>query len=219
MIDEDFRTLLHDRLGPALDQLSAPDVLSGVRARQVRHQRSVRAGLAAASAATVAAVVVAVAVWPGGSSAGPAAPTPAAPSLSASGAPSVVPSPSTAIVDLSAVAPLVTSGPCAGLTVGAFVESRDIHPVVTALTASGASFSMGSGQLLDLRSTGPCVDRLSFMPRTATFQESVDVPYSFLDGEAALSPRGRPATRPASCSSSWTARAWSAPAPARHWPP
>jgi hypothetical protein len=204
MIDSELRTLLHERLGPALDGLSAPDLLSGVRARQVRHKRSVRAGLVGASAAGVAAVAVAAAVWPYADSAGPAASAPsisvtAVPSAAASALPSPAPSPSTAIVNLAGLAPLVTSGPCAGLTVGAYLESRDLHPPVTALNATGVSFAMGSGGLLDLKAKGPCLDRLSYVPRTAHIQGAfgTDLPFQFHDGSGTIYGRSTPTNQTA----------------------
>jgi hypothetical protein len=195
MIDEEFRSALQDRLGPALDGLVAPDLLDGVRARQVRHQRSVRAGLAFASVATVTGVVVAVAVWPSAESASPSAPTSSAvpaPSaipasaVSASAAHvSVAPSPSTAVVDMSAVAPLVTSGPCAGLALAAYPESG-VHPPVTAFSSAGVVLTTAGGQLLGLKAGGPCVDRLSYVQRTSTFQDLMNVPYSFPDGAGGI---------------------------------
>src|SRR4051794_532950 len=153
MIDAEFRALLHDRLGPALDELVAPDLLDRVRVRQVKHKRSVRAGLALSATATVAAVVVAVAAWPTTESVGPAAPastlsTPALPSFEA-------PAPSTAIVNIPAVDPLVLSGPCAGLTVAAYRRSDGLHPSVTAATSVGAVITMGGDQVLDLKAGGP----------------------------------------------------------------
>lgn len=165
MIDEEFRTALHDRLGPALDQLSAPDLLAGVRARQVQHKRSVRAGLAAASVATVAAVVVAVAVWPSASSVGP--------SLLAPSAATSVP-----------VVPLVASGPCAGLTVIAYQPPPGPDHPALAIAASGTVISLQGGQLLYLDAKGPCVDRLSYVPRTSAIQGSSgsDRAFAFPDG-------------------------------------
>ena len=93
MIDSEFRAALHHQLGPALDELVAPDLLDRVRARQVRHKRSVRAGLALSASATVAAVVVAIAVWPSTTSAGPTAPasTLSSPALPSSVAPRLRP--------------------------------------------------------------------------------------------------------------------------------
>jgi hypothetical protein len=190
MNDSEFRTALREQLGPTLDQLSAPDLLSGVRSRQAKHKRSVRAGLALASAATVAAVVTSAALWPHAESLSPSAPAPSvvpASAVSASAAPvSVVPSPSTAVVDMSEVAPLVTSGPCAGLAVAAYQESAGVHPPVTAVTSVGVVITMGGGQLLGLKASGPCVDRLSYVQRTPTFQDQINVPYAFPDGAGGI---------------------------------
>ena len=196
MIDEEFRTALHDRLGPALDELVPPDLLAGVRARQVRHKHSVRAGLALASVASVAALVVAVLVWPHVGSALPSGPTrPADPASEVpvtSGPAAAMPSPSTAVVNMAGVAPLVTSGPCAGLAVAAYQESAGVHPPVTALTSDGIVLTMTGGQILDLKTNGRCTERLSYVQRTPGFQDDLDVPYSFPDNRGGVVSQSAP---------------------------
>jgi hypothetical protein len=181
MIEEDFRTALRDVLGPALDELSAPDVLSGVRARQVRHQRSVRAGLALSAAATVATVVATVAVWSPSESAGPAP---------ASAVSTPAPSPSAPVVDLTGVAPLVTTGPCTGLAVAVYDEIGVAHPPLTAVTATGVVLTVAGDHVLRLATRGPCMDRLSYVQRTAAFGIQRDVPHLFVNGSGAVVTQG-----------------------------
>ena len=175
MIDEDFRTVLHDRLGPALDALVAPDLLSGVRARQAKHKRSVRAGLALSAAASVTAVVVAAAVWPSAAS----VPASVAASTSSAQTPR-------AAVAATPVAPVVTSGRCAGLSVTAYQEPRSPqHPPVRVARA-GTVLTLDSDFVLGLVASGPCADRLSYVPRTAAVQGGAGASrqFSFVAGQA-----------------------------------
>ena len=194
LTEEEFREELHRRLGERLDDVRAPaSLVDRMRARQARRTALLRGGSVLASVAVVAGIIVSAAFWPQAESRLPSPPVPgasAAHTLTVS--PSVAPSPSTAVVDMSRVAPLVTTGPCKGLAVAAYNEAFGVHPPVSAITTSDAVLTMSGGQLLDLKAAGPCVERLSYVQRTATFQDFIDEPYSFPDGQGGIVAQSSP---------------------------
>jgi hypothetical protein len=194
LTEEEFREELHRRLGGRLDGVHArASLVAQLRARQARRTALLRGSSAVASVAVVAGTIAGAALWPHAGSRLPAPPGPAATAAhTPTVAPSVVPSPSAAVVNMSGVAPLVTSGPCAGLAVAVYRDSGVVHPPVTTLTRAGAVLKVSGGQLLRFKAGGPCVGRLSFVQRTATFANLVDVPYSFPGGEGGVATEGSP---------------------------
>jgi hypothetical protein len=93
---------------------------------------------------------------------------------------------------MSGVAPLVTNGPCKGLAIGVYQWSADLHPPVTPFTPAGLVLTIAGGGGLGLRVAGPCVDRLSYVQRTGTFQDLVNEPRSFPDGSAGITTESSP---------------------------
>jgi hypothetical protein len=194
LTEEEFRDELHRRLGERLDGVHArASLVDRLRARQARRTALLHSSSAVASVAVVAGIIAGSALWP---HAEPRLSSPPGPAASAARtstvSPSVVPSPSTAVVNMSGVAPIVTSGPCAGLAIALYRDSGVVHPPVTALTRAGAVLRVGGGQLWRFKAGGPCVDRLSFVQRTATFGNLVNVPYAFPDSEGFVVTEGSP---------------------------
>jgi hypothetical protein len=102
-------------------------------------------------------------------------------------------------VNMAGVAPLVTTGPCAGLTVAAYQPPADpAHPVV-AVTASGTVLTLNHDFLLYLQAQGPCVSRLSYVPRTSSIQGAygTDLPFQFQDGSGTVYGRSTPTNQTA----------------------
>jgi hypothetical protein len=193
LTEEEFREELHGRLGERLDGVRArASLVDQLRARQARRTALLRGSSAMASVAVVAGIVAGADLWPHGSQL-PPPPGPAASAARTSTvSPSVVPSPSTPVVNMSGVAPLVTSGPCKGLAVAVYQWSADLHPPVTALAPAGLVVTIGGGGGLRLKAAGPCVDRLSYVQRTGTFQNLVNEPLSFHDGSAGIDAQSSP---------------------------
>jgi hypothetical protein len=191
MIDDELRAALHDRLGPALDELAAPDLLSGVRVRQARYENRRRAGVALTSIATVAVVVTAAVLWPRGDSLSPSGPLLSAvpPSPGVSATPTAA---SSAEPSVAPVAPLVTSGPCAGLNVAAYLRPPVPRHPVMAVQATETVLDVTDSVNANLAAKGPCVDRLWYVPRTSAIQgaNGVDQPSPFQRGMGWI--QGRP---------------------------
>ncbi|BEP15899.1 hypothetical protein acdb102_42100 [Acidothermaceae bacterium B102] len=196
LTEQEFRDELHRRLGDRLDDVRAPaSLVDHLRTRQAGRTALLRSSSAVASVAVVGGIVAGAAFWQHPGSRLPSPPAPAASAGTSSRVPlstSPAPNPSTPVIDLSGVAPLVTSGPCAGLAIAVYRDAPVEHPPVTALTSAGLVLRLAGPQSVAFKAGGPCVDRLSFVQRTATFANLVDVPYSFPDGEGFVDPEGSP---------------------------
>lgn len=175
LTEENFRDELHQRVGARLAEVHAPaDLVDAVRARQARRTVILRGATAASAVAAVAvavAVVVSVGVWwPHGHPVAPTAPLPSA--VASSARLSVTPTPaSSAEPSVAAVAPLVTSGPCAGLNVAAYLRPPGPRHPVIAVRAEGTVLSLtGTDTDASLAAKGPCADRLWYVPRTTAIQ-------------------------------------------------
>jgi hypothetical protein len=194
LTEEEFREELHRRVGERLDDVhAAPALVDRLRARQARRTALARSGSAVAAVAVVSAIVVSTAFGPRSGSRLPSPPVPAASGPRTQGvSPTVVPSPSTAVMDMSRATPLVTSGPCKGLAIGLYQWSTNLHPPVTALTRAGLVLEISGARGLGLKAAGPCVSRLSYVTRTGTFDDLVNEPRAFIDGAAGLSAESSP---------------------------
>ena len=187
LTEEEFREELHRRLDDRLGEVRAPTgLVDGVRARQARRAAVLRGTSAASVVAAVVAAVTAGLLIRGATHSPSPGSSPVASPKPTNAAVSVVPSPSTQVVTLSGVAPLVTSGPCKGLAIGVYQWSRDLHPPVTALTRSGVTLTVAGGGGLSFKAGGPCVDRLAYVQRTGTFQDLINEPRSFSSGSAGV---------------------------------
>jgi PASTA domain len=188
VVEEEFRAALHGELGDRLSRLQAPaDLLDGLRGREAgrRRQARMRVGLAAAGVVVLVGAGTAVRVGPShGRAVAPAVePSPVAgPSLAPAPAPSnAVP---TSAVTQTAV-PLVTAGPCAGLSVMAYQPTgADDHPGKGPWQIAAGDvthFSFAGDDLLYFKASGPCVDQLVLEPETPVFQTATgpDVQYPF----------------------------------------
>lgn len=177
VVEEEFRAMLRGPLGEQLSQLqSPPDLLGRLRARDAGRRRQVRmrVGLAVAGVTVLVAGGAAVRVAPShGRAVAPAVePSPDAGSLRA---PS--PSPVSRVSPSGRPAggvPLVTTGPCAGLSVVAYQPTgTDDHPADVPwqiLPGDATHFNFRGDDLLYFKATGPCVDQLVLEPETPVFQ-------------------------------------------------
>jgi hypothetical protein len=83
--------------------------------------------------------------------------------------------------------PLVTSGPCAGLTVVFYIPTgADTAPADAWRIAPGAAgnqITIQGDSLLYFRASGPCATQLRYLPHTANIQgpTGTEVPFSFID--------------------------------------
>lgn len=191
LTEEEFREELHRRVDGPLHGLHArASTVDRLRKRQARRTTLLRSGSAVTPVVLVAGIVSVSALWRHDGSRRPLPSAP--PAHTSTVSPTVVPSPSMAVVNLSGVAPLVTRGPCAGLTVAVYRETGAVHPPVTALTPAGAVFTVVGQQSFRFKAGGPCVDRLSFVQRTATFGNYLNEPYSFPGGDGGVVTEGSP---------------------------
>jgi hypothetical protein len=87
----------------------------------------------------------------------------------------------------SGTVPLVTTGPCAGLTVvsymptGAGTAPADAWRISPG--AAGNRITVNGNSLLYFRASGPCATQLRYLPHTANIQgpTGTEVPFSFVD--------------------------------------
>lgn len=185
LTEEEFREELHRRVGPRLAEVQAPaDLVDGVRVRQARRTAVLRGTTAASVVGIVVAVVSVSALWPKADTGSPSAPLPSA--QPSSGAHSVTPTPaSSGEPSIAAVAPLVTSGPCAGLNVAAYLPPAGLrHPVLTVRREGTVLSLTGTATDANLAAKGPCAERLWYVPRTSAIQgaNGIDQPSLFERG-------------------------------------
>jgi hypothetical protein len=184
VVEEEFRAMLHGELGDRLSQLhSSPDLLDRLRGREAGRRRQARMRVGLATAAVVVLVGTGAAVRVGSSHSRAVVPAvEPSPVAGLSLAPSnAVP---TGAVTATAV-PLVTAGPCAGLSVMAYKPTgADDHPGKGPWQIAAGDvthFSFAGDDLLYFKASGPCVDQLVLEPKTPVFQTATgpDVQYPF----------------------------------------
>ena len=88
----------------------------------------------------------------------------------------------------SGTIPLVTTGPCAGLTVVSYIPTgADTAPADAWRISPGTGgnrITIQGNALLYFRASGPCATQLRYLPHTANIQgpSGTEVPFSFIDG-------------------------------------
>ena len=87
----------------------------------------------------------------------------------------------------SGTVPLVTTGPCAGLTVVSYIPTGAATAPANAWRISpgtaGNRITMPGNSLLYFRASGPCATQLRYLPHTPNIQgpSGTEVPFSFVD--------------------------------------